>query len=117
MKKPKKPNPKTRSAKKRAAKKQTKRTVKKSVRKAAKRPASRPKKRAAKRNPRKRPSLIRALIPFEDMQALARGAAGDIESLANPRKRIRMRRARLGKRGTGTRKNPHQHLILRRAAR
>lgn len=115
MKKLKKPNPKKRSAKKRAAKKQTKRTVKKSVRQSA--TASKPKKAAAKRNPRKRPSLIRALIPFEDMQALARGAAGDIESLANPRKRIRMRRARPGKRGTGTRKNPHQHLILRRAAR
>ena len=113
----KKPNPKKRTAKK-APKKQARKRAVKAVRKtAAKKPsASRPKKRsAAKRNPRRRPSLIRALIPIEDMEALARGAAGDIEALANPRKRIRMRRARAGKRGKGTRRNPFQHLILRKA--
>lgn len=112
MKKPTKPNPKKRTAKKRATKRATKKQINRAVKK---RPAP-PPKRGTKRNPRK-PSLIRALIPFEDMQALARGAAGDIEALANPVKRIRMRRARAGKRGTGTRKNPHQHLILRRRAR
>ena len=114
----KKPNPKKRTAKKAAPKKRAKRVVRKSARKPApkKRSASRPKtkKPTGKRNPRQRPSLIRALIPIEDMQALARGAASDIESLANPRKRIRMRLARVGKRGKGTRKNPYQHLIIRR---
>ena len=112
----KKPNPKKRTAKKRAPAKRAKRTAKKSVRKASrKHPASRPRKRAPqRRNPRQRPSLIRALIPIADMEALARGAAGDIESLSNPRKRIRMRRATKGKRGKGTRRNPFQHLIIRR---
>lgn len=109
----KKLNPKKRTAKKRAPAKRAKRAAK-PVRKAAarKRPASRPRKQ--RRNPRPRPSLIRALIPIEDMQALARGAASDIEALSNPRKRIRMRRATKGKRGKGTRRNPFQHVIIRR---
>lgn len=108
-----KPNPKKRT------KKQARKRAVKSVRKPApkKRTASKRKRTSAKRNPPRRPSLIRALIPIEDMQALARGAASDIEALANPRKRIRIRRARPGKRGTGTRRNPYQHLILRRKAR
>lgn len=114
----KKPNPKKRTVRKKAPKKPAKRkAASKSVRKKTapkKRRAAASKPKTAKRNPRRRPSLIRALIPIEDMQALAKGAAGDIEALANPRKRVSMRRVRKGKKGTGTRRNPF-HSILRRA--
>lgn len=114
----KKPNPKKRTAKKKAPKKLAKRkAASKPVRKktAPKKRRAASKTKTAKRNPRRRPSLIRALIPIEDMQALAKGAAGDIEALANPRKRVSIRRVRKGKKGTGTRRNPFHHPIHRRA--
>lgn len=129
-KKPSKPARKTAARKRKSNPRKTTRKARKPARKVVRKTARKPARKAAgrKRNSTKkrknaRPSLLRLILPVQEMKALAEGAAGDLQSLAptkgkrNGRRLRRVRSAVPVRSGKGSRKNPYVHAAGKRKGR